>query len=313
MRLRLAHLLLAGVMATPAAALDLQLPAAARLALEETEPMGRYEMPTGPWTPAGMARYDAEGGFSRMVWQVVPYGGTTVQLLAPLRAQLVADGYEVLFSCTDRDCGGFDFRFGIDVAPEPVMHVNLGDFAYLIARRQTAEANDTIALIVSRGGGHGYIHLVRVGPPGEEGPEVTLSSRAPDETGLPSDTGALIATLERTGTATLDDLQFETGASTLSGNMYQSLASLADYLIANPEKRVVLVGHTDAEGALQNNIALSRARASSVRSFLISTYDIAPERLRAEGVGYLAPRASNSTDDGRELNRRVEVVLTNTE
>jgi len=73
--------------------------------------------------------------------------------------------------------------------------------------------------------------------------------------------------------------------------------------------RIALVGHTDTVGGLQGNIALSRERAQAVRQRLIDDYDIAPERVEAEGTGYLAPLATNRTAEGREANRRVEAVL----
>jgi OOP family OmpA-OmpF porin len=73
--------------------------------------------------------------------------------------------------------------------------------------------------------------------------------------------------------------------------------------------RVALVGHTDATGSLDANIALSRKRAASVKDRLVRAYGIAVSRLDAEGMGYLAPIASNLTQAGRDANRRVEAVL----
>jgi OOP family OmpA-OmpF porin len=72
---------------------------------------------------------------------------------------------------------------------------------------------------------------------------------------------------------------------------------------------VALVGHTDAEGGLAANIDLSRRRAAAVRDRLVAQHGIAAERLSAEGVGWLAPRATNATEAGREANRRVEAVV----
>jgi len=74
---------------------------------------------------------------------------------------------------------------------------------------------------------------------------------------------------------------------------------------------VVLVGHTDASGALAPNIALSRARAQAVRAALVALGAKA-DQIGAEGAGYLAPRATNLTPEGRAQNRRVEVMLTPT-
>ena len=71
----------------------------------------------------------------------------------------------------------------------------------------------------------------------------------------------------------------------------------------------MLVGHTDAVGALEGNIRLSKKRAEAVMRRLIDGYGVDPVQLSAEGIGYLSPRASNATEEGRRLNRRVEVVL----
>jgi OOP family OmpA-OmpF porin len=75
---------------------------------------------------------------------------------------------------------------------------------------------------------------------------------------------------------------------------------------------VALVGHTDALGSLAGNTDLSRARAVSVRERLIAEYAVPAAQLTAEGVGYLAPRATNQTEDGRARNRRVEAIVTST-
>ena len=75
----------------------------------------------------------------------------------------------------------------------------------------------------------------------------------------------------------------------------------------------MLVGHTDAEGSLEANRALSERRALAVVERLVASHGIAPERLRAEGVGYLVPRAPNTTEEGRARNRRVEVVKVETQ
>ena len=111
----------------------------------------------------------------------------------------------------------------------------------------------------------------------------------------------------------LDDLSFATGSSDLSEGQYASLARLAAYLLANPDKTVALVGHTDSEGSIAGNIALSKRRAASVLERLVSVYDVPRRQMEAEGVGYLSPRASNLTAEGRVKNRRVEVILTSTQ
>jgi OOP family OmpA-OmpF porin len=124
--------------------------------------------------------------------------------------------------------------------------------------------------------------------------------------------GGLAAALAAEGHAVLEGLDFGTGASQLGPGPFPALDELAEWLRSNAEARAVLVGHTDASGALEANIAISRARAQSVRDRLVEAYGIEPARLSADGVGYLSPRAPNDTEAGRQANRRVEVVLTAT-
>jgi outer membrane protein OmpA-like peptidoglycan-associated protein len=69
-----------------------------------------------------------------------------------------------------------------------------------------------------------------------------------------------------------------------------------------------VVGHTDNQGGLDHNLALSKQRADAVTAALTATYGIAAVRLTANGVAYLAPVASNAAEAGRAKNRRVELV-----
>ena len=126
------------------------------------------------------------------------------------------------------------------------------------------------------------------------------------------DPGSLAAELELTGSAALDDLVFASGKAALEDGDYGSLAALADWLKAHPDLRVTLVGHTDATGSLDGNIALSKQRAAAVRDWLVSRLAASASQIDAQGAGYLAPRASNQTPEGRQKNRRVEVMLTST-
>lgn len=297
-----------GLVALPATALDVALPATAELVHEETEGATYYSLPVSPWLATRAEMHTAEGALARHVWQVADHDGNSAQLMAPLRAQLEDQGYEILFACDAALCGGFDFRFAMDVTPEPAMHVDLGDFSYLVARLEIEEGMEHIGLLTSRGGARGYIHMVRISPARMAPVGVALSTRSPDGTEI----GTLRARLAADGAATLADLSFATGSSTLTEGQYPSLTDLAAFLADNPETRVVLVGHTDAEGALDGNISLSRDRAETVRRYLIDRLGTDPAQLQAEGVGYLAPRASNANIQGRQQNRRVEVVITAT-
>jgi OmpA-OmpF porin, OOP family len=79
-------------------------------------------------------------------------------------------------------------------------------------------------------------------------------------------------------------------------------------LKARPALRVYVVGHTDSVGTLDYNLTLSENRARSVTQALVRDYGIATDRLVAKGVGPLVPVFANSSDGGKQKNRRVELV-----
>ncbi|MEM9756100.1 MAG: OmpA family protein [Pseudomonadota bacterium] len=292
------------------------MPDGATLAHAEAETAGRYLVPTGPWAEGGIPAFEATGAVRTEVWRIADAVAGTGVMLAVFSGQLEEAGFAPLFTCTTRVCGGFDFRFALDIVPEPTMHVNLADFAFYAARRDTDAGPEYAALMVSLGGGAGFVHLVHVAPePPEALAGVTLSSRGSDPD--PSvDTTAppanLAAALLEIGRAPLPGITFATGSTAISNPDAQILTDLAGFLRDNPDIVLTLVGHTDAEGALAPNIALSRARADAVRSVLIERYGIASARLSSEGVGFLMPLAPNTTQDGRDVNRRVEAVVINT-
>ena len=87
-----------------------------------------------------------------------------------------------------------------------------------------------------------------------------------------------------------------------------TLDEIAKLLRAQPQLGVVIVGHTDSQGTFDYNMDLSRRRAEAVAAELAKSYKIAAARLRTAGVGFLAPVGPNASDDGRALNRRVELV-----
>ena len=122
---------------------------------------------------------------------------------------------------------------------------------------------------------------------------------------------SLSESLEQKGYAILEALEFTKGSAELRAGAHTSLAELSNFLKANPDQKIVLVGHTDNSGSLENNLKLSKQRAQSVLDRLIKNYGIESDRLSAEGVGFLSPQTSNKGQKGREINRRVEVILSN--
>lgn len=107
---------------------------------------------------------------------------------------------------------------------------------------------------------------------------------------------------------TLSDVLFDTGKAQLKPGAQRSLQKLAEFLQEYPERNAMIEGFTDSTGSEEFNEKLSEDRADAVRTALVGL-GVAPERIVTRGYGEQFPVASNSTAAGRQLNRRVEIVL----
>lgn len=118
-------------------------------------------------------------------------------------------------------------------------------------------------------------------------------------------------TVMKTQAIELPNVQFYTNSAKLLPYSISSVQQLADYLNAHRQVHAVIEGHTDNVGDPAINLKLSQDRAETVRQLLLS-FGVEPGRVEARGYGKNHPRADNTTVEGRALNRRVEVRLTNT-
>ena len=122
------------------------------------------------------------------------------------------------------------------------------------------------------------------------------------------DATAMSTEIAERGSIALYGIQFEFDNASLQANSADTITEVAKALQADPELGLYIVGHTDSEGAHKYNQALSESRAKSVVAALVNGHGIAADRVAAIGVGQVAPVASNDTEEGRELNRRVAIV-----
>lgn len=299
-------LALACVVATlPFGAAALDLPAGSRLQTEIAE-NGQAEIATSRFNGVAVPATTAVGHVNRQAWRAPGQADRSYQILTSLRDQLREDGYRILYQCQAVSCGGFDFRFQVGHFQSPDMFVDLGDYHFLSARKDDSFAQ----VLVSQSAQDAFFELTFVTPSKESAPVLTTTEVAP--IAAPQADASLDVQLSTLGHVVLSGLSFATGSAQLAEGDVPALSDLAGFLAADPDRRIVLVGHTDAEGSLEGNVALSRKRATSVMERLITGYGVDAGQVSADGVGYLSPLAGNATAEGRELNRRVEAVLLNT-
>lgn len=310
-----------------AQAITLDMPFAAVPSAGTSLAMASYDVPIGAFSNGAVPTRTVEGALRQTAWRIDAPGATTLELLVPLRDQLREAGFTAVFDCEATTCGGFDFRYGTRILPEPEMHVDLGDYRFFAAERGA----EVVSLIVSRTAAAGFVQMIHVGGDASQAPLLSASTKAETGSATSEEQGgasppiatpshaatAPVGTLDEKllsgGAMVLEDLVFASGSSSLAEGPFASLAALADWLRKNPGLTVALVGHTDASGGLEGNIALSRKRAEAVRQQLIRAGGLPAAQIEAQGVGYLSPRATNLTDEGRDKNRRVEVIVTSTQ
>ncbi|NLU00956.1 MAG: OmpA family protein [Pseudomonas lundensis] len=115
---------------------------------------------------------------------------------------------------------------------------------------------------------------------------------------------------ERGTLVTFGDVLFDFDQASLKANSRDSITTLANYLIKNPDRKVIVEGYTDSKGSAAYNQGLSERRANAVKNALVRA-GVDPSRIVAQGYGKQYPVASNATNSGRAQNRRVEVTISN--
>lgn len=114
--------------------------------------------------------------------------------------------------------------------------------------------------------------------------------------------------LSKTGRLTLPGILFDTGSDRIRPESAPTLSAVAKMLVENPALKLTVEGHTDNQGVAAANLTLSDKRAAAVKTWLVTKHKVAPARLETTGLGQTKPVGSNDTTEGRQANRRVEIV-----
>lgn len=266
----------------------------------------RYTFALGPATRDSehSKPLEVEGRTTRILY-MAPEGRTAVEVYRNYDRSLQRAGFEEMYRCTAGECGRL-FKY---IQPH-------GSELYEYAFKGFVRDWEYAALKLSRPEGDVYVGLhVAI----HESPHNWLEERvvtrldvieveAMEGEMVTVDAAAMREDITSTGKAVLYGIHFETDAATLTSDSDATLEEIATLLGDDPGLKLHVVGHTDDVGTLEYNLDLSSRRAAAVRAALTERFGIAAERLVANGVGPLAPVASNESEQGRALNRRVELV-----
>lgn len=234
-----------------------------------------------------------EGRVTRIAYRTGA-GPSILEVSRNFETQLAKAGFETLVACDTDACGGIPFSEAIDALPMPQMWVDGFNFRYFAGRKAEAGRETYAAVVVSENNGEITAQLT-----------VAVTGAIADKM---VDAAAMAKGLGESGHIALYGIYFDTDKTVVKPQSKPTLDEIAKLLRAQPTLNVVIVGHTDSQGTYDYNMSLSQRRAAAVAAALVSGYGIAQARLRTAGVGYLAPVGSNASEDGRALNRRVELV-----
>lgn len=120
--------------------------------------------------------------------------------------------------------------------------------------------------------------------------------------------GEIKSALDGEGKVSFYGIYFDTDKAAVKAESAPTLTAIAAFLKSNPVN-VYIVGHTDNTGDFTRNSNLSKERAAAVVEELATKYGVKKTQVTAQGVGPLAPVASNNTEEGKARNRRVELVI----
>ena len=232
-----------------------------------------------------------EGAVTRLAY-VYPEGTALVQVARNFEQQLGNEGFSVKLACSQNECGGMSYE--VEQFGNSPSWADRFNYRYIMGTLARPE---------------GVVHATFFGSVNNGIVQAVVTVTEEEAMGFEMVAAEeMQSSIAETGRVALYGLHFAVDDATIQPESTPTLDEIARYLAANPDLSVVIVGHTDNQGTLPYNLDLSARRAAAVRDALVEGYSIASERLSHAGAGFLAPVATNTTEDGRALNRRVEII-----
>jgi outer membrane protein OmpA-like peptidoglycan-associated protein len=264
-----------------------------------------------------------EGEHWRIVY-LIPEGASPLEVIRNYQQEILDAGGETLFECKGSECGGDpnrgssggggDMSLAMYLRPDKsikdiefspgscAQRERITDQRYLAATLPEGELVSVLTYSINPGNACKLFRDRTVAavdiviPKKREQKMVTVKAEE------------MASQISSTGSIALYGIFFDTNKWDVKQESEPTLEEIAKFLKGNPSISILVVGHTDNVGTFDFNLELSRKRAGSVVSALAEKFGIDRKRLFPVGVSFASPVASNSTEEGRSKNRRVELV-----
>ena len=257
--------------------------------------------PENPSSKIAESSEAMEGKVTRISYYL-PEDRSTLEVFRNYEDALKAAGFEILFICANKECGGRDFNHKV-VEYKHGFGDNYSEQRFLAAKLARDEGDVYVSLYTVKntsGGGPDRNHIYT------QVDVIEVASM--QEAMVTVDASAMAEEIFETGSISIYGILFDFDKADIKPESATTVKEIATLLNNNPDLKLFIVGHTDNKGSLDYNMNLSQNRAEAVVAVLVSEHGIASSRVTPKGLGFLAPVASNSTEDGRAKNRRVELV-----
>lgn len=223
---------------------------------------------------------------------------STLKVYENYKTALASAGFTFISQCELDQCG--TDKQASDLGGQVSVENNVYNWYhkpyYLLAKKALPTGNVYAALFI---GGHDD----------EVGLQQIILEEKAVQTGLVSvNADQLKQQIDAEGKALIYGIYFDTGRADIKAESKPTLDAIADLLKRNSDLLLYVVGHTDDTGDGVANVTLSKQRADSVVAALVKDYQIPATRLQGQGVGPYAPAANNTSEAGKQKNRRVELV-----
>ena len=232
----------------------------------------------------------------------LPEDRSTLEVFRNYEDALKAAGFEILFTCSNKECVGRKFNHKV-IEYKHGFGDNYYDQRFLAAKLPRDEGDVYVSLYIVKnttGGGPDRNHIYT---------QVDVIEVAPmQEAMVTVDADSMAEEIFETGSISIYGILFDFDKADIKPESAATIEEIATLLNNNPDLKLFIVGHTDNKGGLDYNMNLSQKRAGAVVDVLVTEHGIETSRLTPKGLGFLAPVASNKSEEGRAKNRRVELV-----